>query len=214
MEEVKSHRTVLIEPHYLPCIEYFVVTQYFDEIIWECQEHYSKQSYRNRCRILTAQGPYELSVPIEHRATKMKLKDVCIDYQQKWVKHHWRSIKTAYGKAPFFEHYGELFLKIYQGQPKYLLDLNLEFFELCQKLLGSKYSLKKNKRFRHQVSQGMEDWRYLIHPKKPLENNPLYKPCTYNQIFGQKFVVNCSIIDLLFCEGPNANFILQNCRSK
>ena len=214
MEEVDRPHRAIIESHYLPCVEYFVVAASYDEIIWECQEHYTKQSYRNRCRILTAQGPFELSIPIEHRAPKMKMQDVRIEYRQKWVTHHWRTIQTAYGKAPFFEHYRDSFLAIYQRKPKYLLDLNSDFFDLCQKLLGTKIGLKKNRRFTHQAPEGMEDWRNLIHPKKPLENNPLYKPCTYNQIFGQKFVANCSIIDLLFCEGPGANFVLHNCQRK
>ncbi len=203
---------ILIESHYLPCIEYFTVVSHFDQIIWEIEEHYVKQSYRNRCRILTAQGPYELSIPIRHQAPKMKLKDVQIDYRQKWVNHHWRSIRSAYGKAPFFEHYAEMFEAIYRREIRFLVDLNYEFFDLCQKLLGMKFSLIKNQSFTHEAPAGIQDWRSKIHPKKALKINPLYKPCNYNQIFGQKFVANCSIIDLLFCEGPAAGNILMNSR--
>lgn len=201
---------ILIESHYLPCLEYMAVLSHFEEIVWEVEEHYIKQSYRNRCRIMTAQGTYELSIPIKHLATKMKMKDVQIDYRQKWVDHHWRSIRTAYGKAPFFEHYGDMFKSVYDRKIRYLIELNYEFFVLCQKLLGLNLSLNKSRDYVSQVPAGMQDWRSKIHPKKGLKNNPLYKPCNYNQIFGRKFVGNCSIIDLLFCEGPAAKAILLN----
>ncbi|MFA6351435.1 MAG: WbqC family protein, partial [Bacteroidales bacterium] len=50
---------------------YFGPTHYFDlikkaEVVWvEACENYQKQSYRNRCRILSANGPITLSIPIK-----------------------------------------------------------------------------------------------------------------------------------------------------
>ena len=38
---------------------------------------------------------------------KYSLAEVRIDYGQKWLNNHWRTIRSAYGKAPFFEHYCE-----------------------------------------------------------------------------------------------------------
>ncbi len=212
MNELKSKQSVLIESQYLPCIEYFVVLQSYDNVLLEVEEHYIKQSYRNRCRILTAHGPCELCIPIKHENRKMKMRDVKIDHQQKWMNQHWRSIKSAYGKAPFFEHFAESIKTIYDQKRTYLVDMNLEFFQLFQKLLSQSISLKKNQVYERQTPEGIQDWRSLIHPKKGLENNPIYKPCNYNQIFGKKFVGNLSIIDLLFCEGPGANNVLQKCR--
>jgi hypothetical protein len=159
---------------------------------------------------MTAQGPFELYLPVLQPGGKIKMKDVKIDYRQKWVKNHWRAIKTAYGKAPFFEHFGFLFEEIYRKKLDYLLDLNLELILLCQRLLDAKVNVEKTTQYTAVTSAETVDWRSKIHPKKALKNNPFYKPCNYNQIFGKKFVGNLSIIDLLFCEGTLARQILQN----
>ena len=203
---------ILIESHYLPCIEYLAVITGNDRILVEYHENYQKQSYRNRCRILTAQGPIELSIPVIKSSGKMKITDVEIDYSQKWVKDHWGAIRSAYGNAPFFEHYGEYFAYIYERKPRFLVDLNQEFLYLIFKLLQINPSLDTSMEYTRDPNGKVQDWRSKIHPKKPLKYNPFYKPCNYNQIFGKKFVDNLSIIDLLFCEGPSAGQILKKSR--
>jgi len=203
---------ILIEPHYLPCIEYYALISSAEKILLECYENYQKQSYRNRCRIMTAAGPFELSVPVIKPGGKVPLREVRIDYRQKWLKDHWRTIKTAYGSAPFFEHFATGIHSIYQRNHQFLLDLNLEFISLFNRWLSIRTPISKTTGFSRESEDVDFDWRSRIHPKKPLKSNPFYKPCNYNQIFGKKFVGNLSIIDLLFCEGPSAIKILE--RSK
>lgn len=204
---------LIIEPHYLPCIEYFVMLNAVKDVTIECYEHYQKQSYRNRCRIMTAHGPLELYVPVSKPSGgNVLMKDVRVDYRQKWVKDHWRTIKTAYGNAPFFEHFGFYFQEIYQKKPDFLLDLDLEFIDLCKRLLNLSTPIRRTTKYHGAPPANQLDWRCGIHPKKHLKSNPFYKPCNYNQIFGKNFVGNLSIIDLLFCEGPSSGQILE--RSK
>jgi hypothetical protein len=184
-----------------------------DHFILEYAENYQKQSYRNRSRILTAQGPLELYIPVLKPGGKVVMKDVEIDYGQKWVKDHWRSISTAYGKAPFFEHFASYFHDVYHRRPRFLVDLNLHFITLCNKLLNLQTILSKTDHFKDSHPQVDIDSRNLIHPKRHLKTSTFYKPCNYNQIFGKKFVGNLSIIDLLFCEGPEAVEILINSKA-
>src|SRR6478735_6864409 len=64
-------------------------------------------SYRNRYRISTANGPLLLSIPIKGgRRYAAPLADTLIDYTHDWQRQHWRTLFSAYGRAPFFEHYG------------------------------------------------------------------------------------------------------------
>lgn len=140
------------------------------------------------------------------------MEDVQIDYRQKWIKDHWGTICSAYGNAPFFEHFGFSFKEIYQKKPKYLVDLNVQFIELIMKLLRMKVSLEVTSHYIAKPENRIQDWRSKIHPKRELKNNPFYKPCNYNQIFGKKFVDNLSIIDLVFCEGPAAGKVLVDCK--
>ncbi len=55
---------LLIELHYLPCIQYFTHLLEYEKVVLEADEHYPKQTYRNRCRVLTAQKVMTLSVPV------------------------------------------------------------------------------------------------------------------------------------------------------
>ena len=136
------------------------------------------------------------------------MKDVKIDYGQKWVKDHWRSITTAYGNAPFFEHFEPYFHDVYYSRPKFLVDLNFQLIALCNKLLNLQTTLSQTDQFNDHYPEVDIDSRNLIHPKRRFKTTAFYKPCNYNQIFGKKFVANLSIIDLLFCEGPEAAEIL------
>jgi hypothetical protein len=156
---------------------------------------------------MTAQGVLELSVPVQ-KFGNTSIKQTRIDYRQKWVKDHWRSIKTAYGNAPFFEHLAGYFEEIYLQKFDYLLDLNIAIIGLCWKLLGVDMPLEKTADFRKVCSEDILDYRSEIHPKNLRKNSRFYKPCNYNQIFGKNFVGNLSIIDLLFCEGPYAYQVL------
>ena len=205
--------SILIEPHYLPCIEYFAVISSGENVLIEVQENYIKQSYRNRCRIMTVQGPQNLYIPVVKPSGKVKLKDIRIDHKQKWVKDHWGTLKTAYGNAPFFEHFGFLIEEVYSLKLKFLVDLNLEFIRVCNKLLGLKLNLNRTTDYVVNPGPNIVDWRSRIHPKIVSKNSPIYKPCNYNQIFGKKFVGNLSILDLLFCEGSSAREVLENSKS-
>ncbi len=55
---------ILLSTAYLPPVEYFSLISDADEVFIEKEENYHKQSYRNRCYILSAHGPQPLSVPV------------------------------------------------------------------------------------------------------------------------------------------------------
>ena len=103
-----------IELHYLPSIEYFALINSSSEIDFEIHENFVKQTYRNRAQILGANGIEVLTVPIIHKSgQKQMIKDVKIDYSQDWLRRHIGGIRSAYGKAAFFEYFEPLILTIY-----------------------------------------------------------------------------------------------------
>lgn len=167
-----------------------------------------KQSYRNRCYIKTSQKIETLIVPVCRGNSKVPTREIEVDYDQLWVKNQWRSIQSAYGKSPFFEHYAGLFSKIYEKKHRYLFDLNLDLLTLCLDLLEIEVNMSHTNIYEKDPLPPLKDFRNLIHPKKSYKNNGLLEPCIYNQVFGNNFASNMSIIDLLFCEGPNARHIL------
>ena len=96
-------KAILIDSHFLPSLEYFCALLSFDEIILEGWEHFPKQTYRNRSYINTANGVKILTVPLKERHGKILTKDVKVEVGKKWRNSHWRTIESAYRKAPFFE---------------------------------------------------------------------------------------------------------------
>ena len=54
---------VLLSTAYLPPVEWFAAYAQADVVWLEAEEHYLKQTYRNRCILLNVSGSVELSVP-------------------------------------------------------------------------------------------------------------------------------------------------------
>lgn len=201
---------IVIELQYFPCLAYFCSLLEADKCWIDLFEHYEKQSYRNRCKILTANKIQVLSVPIKHTAHKQALKDVRIDYHENWVNVHWRSIAAAYGKAPFFEFYADTFRAALYKKPVFLADLNLEILTACLKYLQMQTTIIFSEKYIHvQEWTNIKDLRSQIHPKKEALVEQYYKPKPYQQVFGNKFEANLSVLDLLFCEGNHSLAILK-----
>jgi hypothetical protein len=199
----------VIEIHYLPSIPYIASWVFFDEIIIESKESYTKQSFRNRCQIRTANKIDDLIVPVQKGNSNIPIQEIRIDQNQSWIKNHWRAIQSAYGNAPFFEHYKDDIERILHSNPRFLFDLNLQFLELILKMIGLNRKIIFTQKYEKEYPSVMHDLRSTIHPKQ--ENNALdfYTPQVYTQVFGDQFVKDLSIIDLIFCEGPNSINILE-----
>jgi len=193
----------------LPTISYFTLLQGYDELIVEKFEHYEKQTYRNRCYINTSQGKEVLIVPVTEKHGKTIIKDVRIDYRQKWLNNHWRAIQSAYGKAPFFEYYADDLHTVLFKQQTFLYDLNFSILTMCLKWLKQNISVHETSMYEKEPGTYLTDHRSVLNPKKADSCNRFYKTVEYRQVFGSKFVDNLSVIDLVFCEGPGSLSIVR-----
>lgn len=208
MSEKKNPSKLLIELHYLPCVDFFSTLKQHDTLVIEACENYQKQSYRNRSTILTAQKREDLNIPVLSGNSHLPIKEIRIDYQQKWQQVHQRAIRSAYGKSPFFEFYEEAILKLYDTKTPYLFDFNLKCLTVCLNLLNWKKNIEFTSDYQTSIvstEEYLEDKRGQIHPKKL--SNQAFKP--YQQVFGKHFEPNLSILDLLFCEGNNSGTYLN-----
>lgn len=200
---------VLIELQYLPNIEFFTCLQSFSEIIIESNENYVKQSYRNRCYILGSNKTEMLVVPVIDGNKKIMIKDIKIDYSQRWDVNHWRTISTAYGKSPFYEFYSDYLKAIYEKKHTFLWDLNFEMLTMCLKLLRINKTISQTRNYEKEANSTVFDARNMLNPKNAINHSQFYQPSPYQQNFGNEFVPNLSIIDLLFCRGNQASEILK-----
>ncbi|TAE46244.1 MAG: hypothetical protein EAY69_09180 [Cytophagales bacterium] len=194
---VLKMKNCIIDLHYLPCIAYFETIQSHPKIIIDIGENYQKQTYRNRCKILTSQGEHTLSIPIIHQAIKMPLKEVKIDHQQKWQRTHWRTIVTNYAKSPFFMYYEHYFEKIFQKEYQFLYEWNLELLKTCLKILKISTEIEIADNYIENIDENTKDLRNCILAKN--QQPILQKP--YLQVFNTDFIANLSILDLIFCQG-------------
>lgn len=200
---------LLIDLHYLPCLEYFVRLLPYNTIRLEAQESYRKQSYRNRCYTLSTQSVVRMTVPVRRGSSKIRYRLTEIVNDQPWGELHWRTLRAGYGKAPYFQYLAEHFRDILLKRYDYLFDLNLALLRTCLRLLGIEKNIELSEHYAKTPSNLVIDARHSIHPSTRLVPSIYYRNVPYTQVFGQVFSSNLSIMDLLFCEGYEAGAVLR-----
>ncbi len=206
-------RSILIESQYLPPIQFFSKLIQYPTVFIEQQEHYKKGSYRNRCEIATANGVLALSIPLQKGKNEQQpIRAVRIAYHEPWQRLHWESIRSAYGKAPFFEFYVDALKPFFHEPHEFLFDFNGALLQLLLQLLPLHPNLELTPRYEKQPPPEVLDFRDALSPKAHRKReDPDFQPQRYAQVFEEKhgFLPNLSILDLLFCTGPEAISFLQ-----
>jgi len=195
-----------IEIHYLPSLEYMTILLQNPSLLFEVEENFPKQTYRNRCLILGANGVERLSVPVVHSSgEKTKTKDTKIDYSQNWVKQHQGAIQAAYGNAPYYEYFEPYLKQIFAKKRFFLVDLNIDLLSFVYRILDVPLVYEKTQEFG--VFEGTSEYDQ-ISAKKDWHDRMIYHDRGYRQCFGQEFVPNLSILDLLMNHGKESlNFL-------
>lgn len=180
---------------YFPPISYFSLLSRGD-VLLEAHENYQKQSWRNRCIIMTANGVEALQVPVVHVGGSFRhpIGEILVDYSRGWMERHQRAIDSAYRSSAYFEYYRDELYALMSSRPEKLWELDwmiMEFF------------LKKLKLPLPQLTTDYTGVSVDLSPKRP---DPVYERKPYYQVFSQKFDFkeNLSIMDLVFNEGPSA----------
>lgn len=213
----------LLSTAYFPPVEYFFVIANSDEVLVEQYENYQKQSWRNRCRILSAAGPEDLSVPVVKEERRSRpIRDIRIDYSEPWLQHHVRAFAAAYNASAYYDYYAGELLPLLERRPAFLFDLNRSLTERLMLLLDLRTPLSLSTRFvpaGPEADQAYFDGRSRIQPKYKGESllAEYGFQQAYYQVFvnrdpaadGSAFVPNLSILDLLSAEGPNAGAFLR-----
>lgn len=174
-----------------------------ETVLIEAFEHFAKQTYRNRTTVMTANGIFDLIVPLDKRKNHQYTKDIKINYVEDWQRWHWRTIKNAYLKAPFFEFYEEKINSLFfKNKFDFLLDLNLHIENEIDSIL--KVSIDRKLSIEY-IKNYERDFRTIISPK----NMELHSKITQNQYFQLysdriEFVKNLSILDIIFNLGSES----------
>ena len=186
----------------------------YDEVIFEGHEHYQKGSYRNKCVIIQSSGYQTLSIPLSKGKNEKKpIKEVEIHDAENWRRLHWQSIKTAYGRSPYFDYYGDEIKAILMLEHSYLFEYNLAVLQKVCLLIGLELNHSISEDYADKIEAGVDDLRALIKPNRTFEEQDQnYTAVPYSQVFEDRlgFSKNPSILDLIFCAGPAAILVLEN----
>ncbi len=190
---MKTENAIVLPLTYLPKVSWFASASASEKLIINKYENYRKEDHSNRCRIVSANGLINLCVPLMGgRNQKGLISDLKISGTD-WKRNHINSIKSAYGKAPYFIYY-------FDEMEKIIKESNDSYFDLCIQLI---------KWLKHELIPSVllnvaEEETEII---KAISNDGK----KYYQVFENKFGFqnHVSAFDLLFCMGPDAKDYLN-----
>jgi len=207
----KNNRVIMTTAYFAP-VQYYSKLASYNTVLIEKHENYTKQSYRNRCIILGANGPLTLSIPVKKgQSLKTCITDIIIDYDTPWQKLHQRAIMSAYRSSPYYEYYIDELSDFFHTKHKYLFDLNHLILEKIISQTGINADISFTDKYLSCYPDDTDDLRETIHPKDHFRKpDPDFIPREYKQVFSEKygFISNLSILDLLFNTGPDIKELL------
>jgi hypothetical protein len=221
----------MIQSNYLPWRGYFDFIDDVDLFIFYDDVQYTHKDWRNRNRIKTHAGPLWLSVPVFHDRTTL-IENARINYGDRWVAKHIKSISLAYQKAPYFSRYAaDLFAILEQKLPT-ISQLNVELCRWIMGELGIKTRIDFSSRIGHcgkskhdrplSILRELGASSYLSGPAaRPYTDTARYEAAgialefksydypDYPQLHGP-FDGQVSAVDLLFNCGPQSRDFLKS----
>jgi hypothetical protein len=203
-----QHGPVLLPTAYFPPIVYFMYLLRNRPVYIEQMETFPKQTYRNRCEIMTVTGKTDLVVPVtKPKGNHTKTGEVQICRRQPWARNHWRALQAAYNSSPFFLFYSEAIHNLVMNEEVSLVRYNLAIAREISHLAGISPDMRLTEDFVKHPGD-LTDLRTRISPKKshPVEHYPSY-PQVFGHLHGH--LTGLSILDLLFNLGPEAKTYLE-----
>ena len=226
--------TALLQTTYFGPVQWYQKLYRYEHTLIEQYDSYQKQTFRNRCIIATANGLQTLTVPVDTHpvlgasaaptvlgtsaaeSTKCLLKDVRISDHNQWRRIHWNALQSAYSESPFFEYYADDIRPFFEQKYDFLIDFNEAIRQKMCELIDIHPSVEYTQEFLspQEVSSTshhpiIHDFRDVISAKHP-QPDADFEVKRYWQVFQHKhgFLPNLSILDLLFCMGPESVFYL------
>lgn len=177
----------------------------------EAYDHFQKKSGRNRCTILSSYGPVRLSIPLEKgKHQQMPYREVRISRAEPWHRTHLRTIQSCYGRAPFYDHFIDELIDLYASPDPFLWEWNMRLFHWTLHQIDIPAQIDMSSEWQNELADDILDLRRIEDQPEMLRSHHI-RPVPYPQVFQDRhgFTGGLSILDLLFCAGPQARMILR-----
>ena len=223
----------IMQPYLFPYIGYFQLMSCVETFVLYDDVAFSNRSWVNGNSLLLNGKAHRFTLPLRRRRQSTQIKDLRLSNSDAWRARFSQTIRHAYSRAPFFEETNSLLLRILQCKSEFLIDLinlSLEEIKIALKL-EVKILRSSNLQFdRHlagqkrilEICRSSNATRYI----NPISGESLYstddfsrcgidlgfirsKAPAYKQ-FGEGFVPNLSIIDVLMFNGHSSRTRLLN----
>jgi hypothetical protein len=124
------------QPHYIPWLGYLDRMVKSDLFIILDHVQFERRNYQNRTQILLEGEPRWLTVPVVQVSQKETIPEKRVDNSEGgsrlWGPTHFKTLRYAYRKAPFFERYAPRLREILEARWDRLLDLNMATLEFVR----------------------------------------------------------------------------------
>lgn len=224
---------VIHQPQYLPYLGFFHKLRHGDIFVVMDSVQFERRGIQHRNKIKTSLGAQWLTVPVLHRSREEEIiNEVLINSELPWARKHWNSLVTNYSRAPYFDKYGPELQQLLARKWSNLCELNIALIQWVMDALGidkpivylSALSVTGNKtELLINACKAVGATTYLSGSggRRYMELTAFdaagidviwqnYSSPSYNQVFSDLgFLPDLSIVDTLFCCGPETKKFLE-----
>jgi len=136
------------QPHYVPWLGYLDRMARADLFVVLDHVQFERRNYQNRTMILCEGVSRWLTVPVVQLSQKERIVDKQVDNSETgsraWGPTHFKTLRYAYRKAPFFEAYAPRLRDILEARWDRLVDLDLAMLDFLREAFEIRTPLKRS----------------------------------------------------------------------
>jgi len=140
------------QPHYVPWLGYLDRMAKADLFIVLDHVQFERRNYQNRTMIRCEGQEKWLTVPVVQVSQKETIVEKQVDNSEEgsraWGPNHFKTLKYAYRKAPFFAHYAPKLQEILEARWDKLVDLDLAMLDFLRHEFQIRTPLKRSSEMR------------------------------------------------------------------
>lgn len=106
-------KIAILQSNYIPWKGYFDLIAAVDEFIIYDEMQYTKNDWRNRNKIKTANGLEWITIPVRVESLSQRICDTQV-FDKKWAKKHKATLQTNYAKARCFNEVKDFVFELYE----------------------------------------------------------------------------------------------------